>query len=93
MYEQVLALLEEKKYPELKALLSEMNEADIAAVFMPLDRGGFGSALIALPVSIIFTSQVKNLQNTTKKRIPPNEKTVCASVYYNFRSSFSFKGQ
>ena len=33
---------------------------------MPLDRGGFGSALIALPVSIIFTSQVKILQNTTK---------------------------
>ena len=36
MYEQVLALLEEKKYPELKALLSEMNEADIAAIFADL---------------------------------------------------------
>lgn len=36
MYEQVLALLEQKKYPELKAMLSEMNEADIAAVFADL---------------------------------------------------------
>lgn len=36
MYEQVLALLEEKKYPDLKALLSEMNEADIAAIFADL---------------------------------------------------------
>lgn len=36
MYEQVLALLEEKNYPGLKALLSEMNEADIAAIFADL---------------------------------------------------------
>ncbi len=36
MYEQVLALLEEKKYPELKAMLSEMNEADIATIFEDL---------------------------------------------------------
>lgn len=36
MYEQVLALLEQKKYPELKTMLSEMNEADIAAVFADL---------------------------------------------------------
>lgn len=38
MYEKVLALLEEKKYSELKELLSDQNEADIAAVFEELPQ-------------------------------------------------------
>lgn len=38
MYEEILALLEEKKYSELKNLLSEMNEADIAAVLKELPQ-------------------------------------------------------
>lgn len=38
MYDQILALLEEKKYSELKNLLSEMNEADIAAVLKELPQ-------------------------------------------------------
>ena len=38
MYDQILALLDEKKYSELKNLLSEMNEADIAAVLKELPQ-------------------------------------------------------
>lgn len=34
MYEKVLELLNEKKYSQLKALLSTMNEADIAPILM-----------------------------------------------------------
>lgn len=32
MYDEILELLNQKKYQELKALLSEMNEADIASI-------------------------------------------------------------
>jgi magnesium transporter len=38
VYDQILALLDEKKYSELKNLLSEMNEADIAAVLKELPQ-------------------------------------------------------
>lgn len=38
MYEKVLSLLEEKEYSTLKEMLSEMNEADIAAVFEDLPQ-------------------------------------------------------
>lgn len=38
MYDQILALLDEKKYSELKNLLSKMNEADIAAVLKELPQ-------------------------------------------------------
>ena len=38
MYDQILALLDEKKYSELKNLLSEMNEADIAVVLKELPQ-------------------------------------------------------
>ncbi len=38
MYEKVLALLEQKSYSELKATLSEMNEADIASIFEDLPQ-------------------------------------------------------
>ncbi len=38
MYEKVLTLLEQKNYSELKELLSNQNEADIAAVFEELPQ-------------------------------------------------------
>jgi len=67
------------------------NRVQICAV--RLDRGGLGSALIALPVSIIFTSQfefTENLQQNsayrrTKRRYAP-------SVYYNFVQALASEG-
>lgn len=38
MYDHILALLEKKKYLELKEVLSEMNEADIAAILEDLPK-------------------------------------------------------
>ncbi len=40
MYDQILALLENKKYLELKEVLSDMNEADIAAILedLPMEK-------------------------------------------------------
>ena len=38
MYERVIELLEQKKYHELKSMLADMNEADIASVLMELPQ-------------------------------------------------------
>ena len=38
MYEKVIELLEQKKYHELKSMLADMNEADIASVLMELPQ-------------------------------------------------------
>lgn len=40
MYDQILTLLEQKKYAELKETLSDMNEADIAAILeeLPVEK-------------------------------------------------------
>ena len=38
MYEKVAELLEKKDYPQLKEILSDMNEADIATVLKELPQ-------------------------------------------------------
>ena len=59
---------------------------------MPLDRGGFGSALIALPVSIIFTSQVKILQNTTKNAYRRTKRRYARAYTITFVQALASKG-
>ena len=38
MYEKIIELLQQKKYHELKSMLADMNEADIASVLSELPQ-------------------------------------------------------
>lgn len=76
MYEQVLALLEEKKYPELKALLSEMNEADIAAVFADLPPEKLPLVYRILPKELaaeVFVNMESDAQELLIRAFSDNE--------------------
>ena len=76
MYEQVLALLEEKKYPELKALLSEMNEADIAAIFADLPPEKLPLVYRILPKELaaeVFVNMESDAQELLIRAFSDNE--------------------
>lgn len=76
MYEQVLALLEEKKYPELKAMLSEMNEADIAAIFADLPPEKLPLVYRILPKELaaeVFVNMESDAQELLIRAFSDNE--------------------
>ena len=76
MYEQVLALLEEKKYPELKAMLSEMNEADIAAIFADLPSEKLPLVYRILPKELaaeVFVNMESDAQELLIRAFSDNE--------------------
>ena len=76
MYEQVLALLEKKKYPELKALLSEMNEADIAAIFADLPPEKLPLVYRILPKELaaeVFVNMESDAQELLIRAFSDNE--------------------
>ena len=76
MYDQILALLDEKKYSELKNLLSEMNEADIAAVLKELPQENLPLLYRILPKELaaeVFVNMDSDAQEFLIRAFSDNE--------------------